>query len=263
MGVRLRRDAAARSTLDLSDGVRFSVDTWRFALGRLMSCCFECIPESDSASAHLAVGGGQGRGDAKVPNKRLQRTSAGDHDGPRFPACGGAWRADRIASASALAAEPQVVSLGGLRRVIRALVMSLATLAMVPTAYARIVTVRVTPETLATAALPFEVSGVVAPDSTEYVICVALRQEFGPQDIPAYLSPGDDPFGSEPVNGTWRQPGVVFAFKVASARIPVTSFAFTLNDRPMVEWRELEGLGGATEYVFDLRAFLDDWTSVR
>ena len=56
---RLRRDAAARSTLDLSDGVRFSVDTWRFALGSLMSCCFECIPESDSASAHWRLEAGK------------------------------------------------------------------------------------------------------------------------------------------------------------------------------------------------------------
>ena len=161
------------------------------------------------------------------------------------------------------AAEAQGVSQGALARVIRALVIALAALTMVAIAHARIVTERVTPETLAAAALPFDVSGVVAPDSTEYVICVALRKEFGPRDIPAYLARRDDPYGSEPVDGTWRQPGVVFAFKVASERIPITSFVFTLNNRPMVEWGELEGLGSAREYVFDLRAFADHWTSMK
>lgn len=56
---RLRRDVASRTTLHLSDGERFAVDTWRFALGSLMDGSFERIAEPDSTNIHWRLEAGK------------------------------------------------------------------------------------------------------------------------------------------------------------------------------------------------------------
>ncbi len=56
---RLRGDVASRTTLHLSDGVRFSVDTWRFALGSLMVGSFERVAGPDSTNVHWRVEAGK------------------------------------------------------------------------------------------------------------------------------------------------------------------------------------------------------------